>query len=41
VTVDIWRELVLLKDEDGNRRTVPLGDLKAEVAGVEAGGGGA
>jgi cell fate regulator YaaT (PSP1 superfamily) len=41
VTVDIWRELVLLKDEDGNRRTVPLGDLKAEVASVEAGGGGA
>ena len=38
VTVDIWRELVLLKDEDGNRRTVPLADLKLEVAAAEAGG---
>jgi cell fate regulator YaaT (PSP1 superfamily) len=32
VTVDIWRERVQLKDEDGNRRTLPLLDLKAEVA---------
>ncbi|MGH7469941.1 MAG: PSP1 domain-containing protein [Longimicrobiales bacterium] len=32
VTVDIWRERVLLKDEDGNRRTVALLELKAEVA---------
>jgi cell fate regulator YaaT (PSP1 superfamily) len=32
VSVDIWRERVLLKDEDGNRRTVPLEELKAEVA---------
>jgi len=32
VSVDIWRERVLLKDEDGNRRTVPLPELKAEVA---------
>jgi cell fate regulator YaaT (PSP1 superfamily) len=32
VTVDIWRERVLLKDEDGNRRTVALQELKAEVA---------
>ena len=39
ITVDIWRELVLLKDEDGNRRTVPLADLKVEVAAAEAGGG--
>ena len=38
ITVDIWRELVLLKDEDGNRRTVPLADLKVEVAAAEAGG---
>jgi cell fate regulator YaaT (PSP1 superfamily) len=36
ISVDIWRERVLLKDEDGNRRTVGLVDLKAEVA---AGGG--
>lgn len=32
ISVDIWRERVLLKDEDGNRRTVDLADLKAEVA---------
>jgi cell fate regulator YaaT (PSP1 superfamily) len=32
VSVDIWRERVLLKDEDGNRRTVELAELKAEVA---------
>jgi cell fate regulator YaaT (PSP1 superfamily) len=32
ISVDIWRDLVLLKDEDGNRRTVPLNDLKTEVA---------
>ena len=38
VTVDIWRELVLLKDEDGNRRTLPLAELKLEVAAAEAGG---
>jgi cell fate regulator YaaT (PSP1 superfamily) len=36
VSVDIWRERVLLKDEDGNRRTVPLEELKAEVAATEA-----
>jgi cell fate regulator YaaT (PSP1 superfamily) len=34
VTVDIWRERVLLKDEDGNRRTVPLQELKTEVARI-------
>ena len=28
ISVDIWRERVLLKDEDGNRRTVGLVDLK-------------
>ena len=32
ISVDIWRERVLLKDEDGNRRTVELNDLKTEVA---------
>jgi cell fate regulator YaaT (PSP1 superfamily) len=32
VSVDIWRERVLLKDEDGNRRTIALEELKAEVA---------
>lgn len=32
ISVDIWRELVVLKDEDGTRRTVPLAELKAEVA---------
>jgi cell fate regulator YaaT (PSP1 superfamily) len=32
VSVDIWRERVLLKDEEGNRRTVPLQELRAEVA---------
>jgi len=43
VSVDIWRERVLLKDEDGNRRTVALQDLKAEVAraGGESAGEGA
>ena len=34
ISVDIWRERVLLKDEDGNRRTVELIDLKSEVANV-------
>jgi cell fate regulator YaaT (PSP1 superfamily) len=38
ISVDIWRERVLLKDEDGNRRTVGLPELKAEVA--RAGGEG-
>ena len=33
ITVDIWRERVLLKDEDGNRRTLALQELKFEVAG--------
>jgi cell fate regulator YaaT (PSP1 superfamily) len=36
VSVDIWREMVLLKDEEGNRRILALGDLKAEVAAAEA-----
>ncbi|HKJ92458.1 MAG TPA: regulatory iron-sulfur-containing complex subunit RicT [Longimicrobiales bacterium] len=37
ISVDIWRERVLLKDEDGNRRTLELEALKQEVS--EAGGG--
>jgi cell fate regulator YaaT (PSP1 superfamily) len=32
ISVDIWRERVLLKDEDGNRRTVELAELKGELA---------
>jgi cell fate regulator YaaT (PSP1 superfamily) len=32
VSVDIWRERVMLKDEEGNRRTVGLEELKAEFA---------
>lgn len=35
VSVDIWRERVLLKDDDGNRRTVELADLKSEMARAE------
>jgi cell fate regulator YaaT (PSP1 superfamily) len=33
VSVDIWRERLQLKDEEGNRRTVGLTELRAEVAG--------
>jgi cell fate regulator YaaT (PSP1 superfamily) len=32
VSIDIWRERVLLKDDEGNRRTVELDALKREVA---------
>jgi cell fate regulator YaaT (PSP1 superfamily) len=32
VSVDIWRERVVLKDEEGSRRTIALEALKAEVA---------
>jgi cell fate regulator YaaT (PSP1 superfamily) len=39
ISVDIWRERVLLKDEDGNRRTIELALLKDEVANVSEGGG--
>src|SRR5688500_1165630 len=39
ISVDIWRERGLLKDEDGNRRTVGLVDLKAEVASGGGDGG--
>jgi len=34
VSVDIWRERVLLKGEDGSRRIVELNELKTEVAGA-------
>jgi cell fate regulator YaaT (PSP1 superfamily) len=37
VSVDIWRERVLLKDEEGNRRTVELEELKTEVAQADDG----
>jgi cell fate regulator YaaT (PSP1 superfamily) len=33
IAVDIWRERVMLKDEDGDRRNVPLAELKSEVEG--------
>ena len=32
VSVDIWRERVVLKDQEGERRTVTLSELRAEVA---------
>jgi cell fate regulator YaaT (PSP1 superfamily) len=32
VGTDIWRDRVFLRDEDGNRRVVPLDELKKEVA---------
>jgi hypothetical protein len=32
VSVDIWRDHVLLKDDAGNRRSISLEQLKAEVA---------
>jgi cell fate regulator YaaT (PSP1 superfamily) len=39
LVVDIWRDRVTLKDGEGNRRTVPLDALKAEVAGAQGQGG--
>src|SRR5690554_1108288 len=36
VGVDIWRERVFLKDEDGNRRVIGLEELKREVADAGA-----
>jgi cell fate regulator YaaT (PSP1 superfamily) len=36
VGTDIWRDRVFLKDEDGNRRVVPLDELKKEVADAGA-----
>ena len=38
IAVDIFREKVTLKDPEGDRRSVPLDELKTEVA--EAGGNG-
>ncbi|MEX0907111.1 MAG: regulatory iron-sulfur-containing complex subunit RicT, partial [Gemmatimonadota bacterium] len=32
IGVDIWRDRVVLRDEDGSRRTVGLDELKKEVA---------
>ncbi|NLG63683.1 MAG: hypothetical protein GX539_15710, partial [Candidatus Cloacimonetes bacterium] len=38
IGVDIWRERVTLRHEDGSRRTIALADLKQEVTeGTEAG----
>jgi cell fate regulator YaaT (PSP1 superfamily) len=34
--VDIWRERVLLRDEEGNRRTIALEELKREMAQATA-----
>ena len=33
VAVDIWRDLVTLRDDEGRRRVVSLRELKAEVSG--------
>jgi cell fate regulator YaaT (PSP1 superfamily) len=41
ISVDIWRERVHLRDEDGNRRTVGLEELRRELAGAPAVEGGA
>jgi cell fate regulator YaaT (PSP1 superfamily) len=32
ISVDIWRERVMLKDEEGNRRTVALDELKRQMS---------
>jgi len=32
ISVDIWRERVVLRDEEGNRRSVTLAELRREVA---------
>jgi cell fate regulator YaaT (PSP1 superfamily) len=32
ISVDIWRERVVLRDEEGNRRSVTLAELRQEVA---------
>jgi cell fate regulator YaaT (PSP1 superfamily) len=37
IGVDIWRERVFLKDEDGNRRTLTLDELKREVSDAGVG----
>lgn len=33
ISIDIWRERVLLRDEEGNRRSLGLEELRQEVAG--------
>ena len=38
IGVDIWRERVTLRDEDGSRRTLTLAELKEEVTGEPAAG---
>jgi len=32
ISVDIWRERVVLKDQEGDRRSVTLPELRGEVA---------
>ena len=34
IAIDIWRDMVTLMDEQRQRRMVPLGDLRAEMAAV-------
>jgi cell fate regulator YaaT (PSP1 superfamily) len=36
IGIDIWRERVLLRDEEGNRRTVALDELKRETTAAAA-----
>lgn len=36
VSIDIWSELVALRDEEGNRRSVALDALKQEMSDVQA-----
>jgi len=38
VSVDIWRDTVVLRDREGQRRTLHLDELKAEVAQAPGGG---
>ena len=37
VSIDIWRNLVTLQDENRQRRTIPLDQLKAETVVAPAG----
>ncbi len=41
IAVDIWRERVTLRDEDGTRRTLTLAELKQEVVDTGSGPGSA
>ena len=36
IAVDIWRERITLRDDDGNRRVITLAELKQEVTGDAA-----